>query len=1506
MKSSAPRFLGPYNGAYEGEGGDTPDHDVRRHPSEEERSRSQPSQFMLDSLEAGRPEGEVPWSGQGASHDNQEDTSSTSQARAFDWGPLPLPESRSSGDGGKESDSNSNRWGHVGRLEEPALALEYGERTPGGTESGEEVGVSWNAGGDDSPDSRSHEREAGSPARHVEGRQLKASAMRYRHLRTLQQTEKSGDDYRHYSGAGVGTDLDIRASVREEPDAAQIPVEVLPLSSRSALEEAKAILEEGHASDEDLLRPEGEWEWEDEAEATRRTFASGVRDTGREFLSAWGIPPLQPTEEDLKKQRMYERVHRMKFRKRNAANDFGDPDTIEDLMLDIDIDKDKQALPPVVDAEGEVVKSPGTGITRGGTGERNAAAGGNGKRGDGNKLDVDGLDYVMEEGSAVKAPMIQELGYLTPFTGNYLNLVLGEERMAAAATAASVAHNAEAAAARVKRDAAPVHLHRFMKPQELELPAGSQVVKVSGGKEHAMVLLKTSEHLERILPQHLENEGRVLMMGAGDHGQLGLGDTKLQTIPVMLSTLTTKNSRDSGGGRVRVGGERIGGHGSGVRRVIDVAAGSKHSVVVSEEREVAAFGTDTRGSTGQGETGEGKMHRLPRWMYWITTDTTRMVACAAGEGHTVLLSASWHVFTTGDGSRGKLGHGNERSQLTPRRVEALMGLKVASVTAGLNHTLLITETGLLYGCGANSHGQLGTGDRVDQLLPVRMRHLDFIGGMAQVDDEPERRTIELQERILGPLPGHRGQFLSASEENRSFAQPTEQQLAAAVKVREEVLGIRQQPSDDEIRLTMGLPESRKRGSRVVQACGGRAHTIILTDVGRVYVCGQSNRGQLGQGNKKSLRTVTVVSSMVNLSCVQIAAGEDHSVMLTTLGHVYICGNNSTGQLGDGTLEDSLVPKCLQPIIQKEDLLTKSKYQLQELEEHPMFGVLVEQVFASGASTFAVATRGERLFVCGSGAYGHPHERNPTGFADMLRLKLDEREHKKTMVMVSTMRMLRPDEQGFQDLVRQMVLYSLYNETVLAHIMKAMLDEVMRHPSFVVLYASLLERCMKMCLDCTIFAFRRVILLAIEDMGVKLLQAQDEALHRRLLQRMGWARYQQQQREAGGAGARQMTYFGMITDKESYNDFKRFREDCKSLQGFVRELFEVHGILLEDDITDLRAGFPGSQHSIGIIDSEQAQKKMTFFRSLVRWKSRGELAAEEAMRAAGLQSAAACGGASGTSQGMGAGAGGGKKGSAGASVVRQQGLIPNKPLPIRASEEAAWEFSEATGWEAYKLPKDIKPEEGSGWGVYLERQRREAKFRSPVIIPAEFIDTQAAAAEEESLDELEQARLKQRRDEEHRKRVGLSGKRIVESTLAPSFHRDNTVATAVRTEIETNMARRLAMKLGRHPLSGGSVLGGGNIALSPLLDSNTNKLEQIGTEDLATRKLKLQQKLASMAAAGESVREIEEYKHNAETNPSFGYCTQEEVDSAPPEVQAERARLAFRYSKPRPEGGINAD
>ena len=87
--------------------------------------------------------------------------------------------------------------------------------------------------------------------------------------------------------------------------------------------------------------------------------------------------------------------------------------------------------------------------------------------------------------------------------------------------------------------------------------------------------------------------------------------------------------------------------------------------------------------------------------------------------------------------------------------------------------------------------------------------------------------------------------------------------------------------------------------------------------------------------------------------------------------------------------------------------------------------------------------------------------------------------------------------------------------------------------------------------------------------------------------------------------------------------------------------------------------------------------------------------------------------------------------------------------------------------------------------------QRAKFKSPVVTPDEEDNPVAATREAEGLDEVEIRELRKRREAERaKKRVGLNGKRIVESTLAASFHPDNRVMSAGRDALENNMARRL--------------------------------------------------------------------------------------------------------------------
>jgi alpha-tubulin suppressor-like RCC1 family protein len=84
--------------------------------------------------------------------------------------------------------------------------------------------------------------------------------------------------------------------------------------------------------------------------------------------------------------------------------------------------------------------------------------------------------------------------------------------------------------------------------------------------------------------------------------------------------------------------------------------------------------------------------------------------CAIGE--------AGELFSWGRGMFGLLGHGDEQSQRSPKRVEALRGIRVSTVSVGQSHALALTEDGLVYSCGRNDkRAVLGNLHVERELLP---------------------------------------------------------------------------------------------------------------------------------------------------------------------------------------------------------------------------------------------------------------------------------------------------------------------------------------------------------------------------------------------------------------------------------------------------------------------------------------------------------------------------------------------------------------------------------------------------------------------------------------------------------------------------------------------------------------------------------------------------------------------------------------------------------------------
>ncbi|XP_049887835.1 RCC1 domain-containing protein 1-like [Pectinophora gossypiella] len=78
-----------------------------------------------------------------------------------------------------------------------------------------------------------------------------------------------------------------------------------------------------------------------------------------------------------------------------------------------------------------------------------------------------------------------------------------------------------------------------------------------------------------------------------------------------------------------------------------------------------------------------------------------------GYEHFILLTDAGKVYTWGNGRRLQLGHGDLSNFDLPTEVEALSGIKVAKVSAGGWHSLVLSEYGDVYAWGWNDTGQLG-------------------------------------------------------------------------------------------------------------------------------------------------------------------------------------------------------------------------------------------------------------------------------------------------------------------------------------------------------------------------------------------------------------------------------------------------------------------------------------------------------------------------------------------------------------------------------------------------------------------------------------------------------------------------------------------------------------------------------------------------------------------------------------------------------------------------------
>ena len=307
--------------------------------------------------------------------------------------------------------------------------------------------------------------------------------------------------------------------------------------------------------------------------------------------------------------------------------------------------------------------------------------------------------------------------------------------------------------------------------------------------------------------------------------------------------------------------------GSGVAATPKVAAGWNTFALKTDGTLYAA------GNDAQGQLGLGRSKVFPSPLQ--TIGLNNVFSLAAGAYHSAVLDNDGKVWTWGFNTFGQLGDGTNVGSVKASQVPGLS--EVGLVAAGFLHTVALKWDGTVWAWGNNDSGQIGGG-------------FPFLRSPTQV----------------AGLPPEIQWIATNSDGNHNLAIGPDLTVWTWGENKKGQLG-------DGTTVDRSTPVQVQNLSGVIAIAAGYRHSLAVTyDVStgqrKVWAWGWNQYGQLGDGTTTDRITPVEVKVPAGVVPSLVAAGAEHSMLVTTDGAIWVWGANGTGQLGDGTTTDFITPK----------------------------------------------------------------------------------------------------------------------------------------------------------------------------------------------------------------------------------------------------------------------------------------------------------------------------------------------------------------------------------------------------------------------------------------------------------------------------------------------------------------------------------------------------------------------------------------------------------------------
>ena len=308
--------------------------------------------------------------------------------------------------------------------------------------------------------------------------------------------------------------------------------------------------------------------------------------------------------------------------------------------------------------------------------------------------------------------------------------------------------------------------------------------------------------------------------------------------------------------------------------IVAITAGNWHSVALSSDGTVWAWGYNIDGQLGMGGVSQYYGGTDPN-----NTPTPRHVVDGLGgslsgvieisslQYHTLAVRSDGTVWAWGRGDWGQLGNGGTSASGTPVQAEGLSGM--VGVAAGYLHSVALKSDGTVWTWGYNGYGQLGNGTR----------------------DGDSHPTATQVPGLSGVVAISAGVFSSLALQSQAGAMAWGGNVQGALGNGNNV--------------NSSTPVAVAALSGLSAITGGWVHSVALRSDGTVWAWGYNASGELGDGSNATRNTPGQVLRLAGM--VAIASGDHHNVALRSDGTVWAWGANESGELGDGSTANRTEP-----------------------------------------------------------------------------------------------------------------------------------------------------------------------------------------------------------------------------------------------------------------------------------------------------------------------------------------------------------------------------------------------------------------------------------------------------------------------------------------------------------------------------------------------------------------------------------------------------------------------